>query len=90
MKLSLTEKQFKKLISQISEIEDVMETDAVSAATPTNSTPSAPTSGGSTSYPQVGKWESGVTRGPSNQIAVTKWSDIVGSVLKRGKSNQLK
>jgi hypothetical protein len=38
----------------------------------------------------VGKWESGVTRGPGNQIGLTKWSDIVGSVLKRGKANPLK
>jgi len=55
----------------------------------------APSSGGSTSsgtqgYPDVGKWESGVTRGPANQIAVTKWSDIVGQSLKRGKGNPLK
>jgi hypothetical protein len=41
-------------------------------------------------YPEVGKWESGVTRGPANQIGLTKWSDVVGSVLKRSKANQLK
>ena len=41
-------------------------------------------------YPEVGKWESGVTRGPANQIAVTKWSDTVGSKLTRGKANPLK
>jgi hypothetical protein len=35
------------------------------------------------------KWESGATRGPGNQIAVTKWSDIVGSTITRGKSNPL-
>jgi len=35
------------------------------------------------------KWESGVTRGPANQIGLTKWSDIVGSTLKRGKGNTL-
>jgi len=50
--------------------------------------------GGSTSgggakppYPTVTKWESGVTRGPANQIAITKWSDIVK--LNRGKANTL-
>lgn len=41
-------------------------------------------------YPEVGHWESGVTRGPANQIAVTKWSDTVGSSLTRGKANPLK
>jgi hypothetical protein len=50
--------------------------------------------GGSTSgggakppYPTVTKWESGLTRGPANQIAITKWSDIVK--LNRGKANTL-
>lgn len=58
----------------------------------TPSTSSTSSSGGSTSsaYPQVGKWESGITRGPGNQIGLTKWSDIVGSTLKRGKANPLK
>ena len=30
-----------------------------------------------TEYPTVTKWESGVTRGPANQIGLTKWRDIV-------------
>ena len=34
-------------------------------------------------------WESGVTRGPANQVGVTKWSDVVGANLKRGKANPL-
>jgi hypothetical protein len=41
-------------------------------------------------YPETGKWESGVTRGPGNQIGVTKWEDVVGSTLTRGKANPLK
>lgn len=45
---------------------------------------------GGTGYPEVGKWESGIERGPGNQVAVTKWSDIVGAKLQRGKANQLK
>jgi len=46
-------------------------------------------SGGSSKpvYPQVTKWESGVTRGPANQIGLTKWSDIVK--INRGKANTL-
>jgi hypothetical protein len=42
-----------------------------------------------TGYPTVNKWESGATRGPANQIGNTKWSDIVGSTLVRGKANKL-
>lgn len=48
------------------------------------------TEGGSEGQPEVGKWESGVSRGPSNQIGVTKWSEVVGSTLTRGKANKLK
>lgn len=43
--------------------------------------------GGSVGYPTVTKWESGVTRGPANQIGLTKWKDIV--TLTRGKANTL-
>ena len=38
-------------------------------------------------YPTVTKWETGLTRGPANQIANTKWSDIIK--LNRGKANTL-
>jgi hypothetical protein len=82
MKLNITKKQLEFIVS---ESKKNMEEQ--------NSTPSAGTSstqGGGQGYPEVGKWESGVTRGPSNQIGVTKWSDVVGSSLKRGKSNPLK
>lgn len=42
-------------------------------------------------YPEVGHWESGVTRGPANQIDTrAKWSDVVGSKVSRGKANPLK
>lgn len=77
MKIMISEKHFKKIVKSISlsqEIDEVEDT----------------ASGGSAGYPQVGKWEGGVTRGPANQIGLTKWSDIVGSSLKRGKANQLK
>lgn len=53
----------------------------------------APASGGGggggakPAYPTVTKWESGVTRGPANQIGLTKWSDIVK--INRGKANTL-
>jgi hypothetical protein len=38
-------------------------------------------------YPTVTKWETGVTRGPANQVALSKWSDVVK--LNRGKANTL-
>jgi len=85
MKIQVTEKQLKLILSKYNK-EEIDEQDSAS------STPSAGTSssGSKQGYPSVGKWESGVTRGPSNQVGVTKWSDIVGSTLKRGKSNPLK
>ena len=43
--------------------------------------------GGKPAYPTVTKWESGVTRGPANQIGLTKWADIVK--INRGKANTL-
>ena len=84
MKLRLTEKQIKKLISN-----EINEEDAPSTPTPSSSG-GASTGGGGTGYPEVGHWESGASRGPGNQLGKTKWSDIVGSILKRGKGNQLK
>ena len=51
----------------------------------------APSTGGGgaggTGYPPPTKWESGVTRGPANQIGLTKWADIVK--INRGKANTL-
>jgi hypothetical protein len=43
--------------------------------------------GAKPAYPTVTKWESGVTRGPANQIGLTKWSDTVK--INRGKANTL-
>ena len=82
MKLTITEKQLKSIISK-----QIEEQDAASA-TPSSSGGGS-TSGGGTGYPTVNKWESGVSRGPANQIGVTKWSDIVGQSLKRDKANRL-
>ena len=82
MKLGLTEKQYKDLLTLVAE-----QADAPAAE------PEAGTSdkqAGGQGYPEVGKWESGVTRGPANQIGVTKWADVVGAKLTRGKANMLK
>lgn len=82
MRIVISEKQYKLLVGDI----DEQPTDP-SAAAPSTGTG---TTGSKQGYPEVGKWESGVTRGPANQVGVTKWSDVVGSLIKRGKANPLK
>ena len=82
MKLGLTDKQYNNLLSLLQEQSE-----------PPPSEPEKGTSdkqAGGQGYPEVGKWESGVTRGPGNQVGVTKWADVVGAKLTRGKGNQLK
>ena len=59
-------------------------------STPSSSSSSSSSSGGAEGgkgYPSVTKWESGATRGPANQIGLTKWADIVK--INRGKANTL-
>jgi hypothetical protein len=88
MKLGLTERQYKLVISEVVKNQEIGEQEE-----PVNPEPEAGTSSqqaGGKGYPEVGKWESGVTRGPGNQIGITKWSDVVGASLKRGKGNPLK
>ena len=88
MKIGLSEKQYNRILTYVSENEEIREDGEVPAAEPEAGT-SSKQSGGQ-GYPEVGKWESGVTRGPANQVGVTKWSDVVGSTLKRDKANPLK
>lgn len=90
MKVMISEKQLKHIVSKKVENQDIKEEETTPAdAQPTAGTSS--TQSGGQGYPEVGKWESGVSReGPANQITVTKWSDIVGAKLVRGKSNPLK
>lgn len=106
MKIALYEKQYNLLLSNLPDDGEINEIDSTpspstapsstSSSTPTDSTSTSPTGTGTATqtsappYPEVGKWESGVTRGAGNQIGVTKWSDIVGSTLTRGKANPLK
>lgn len=88
MELCISENQLKSLIRNTLQTKDLGEQEE-----PVNPQPESGTSdkqSGGSGYPAVGKWESGITRGPANQIAVTKWSDVVGANLKRGKANQLK
>ncbi len=60
-----------------------------SAGASTSTGSSSPQSGGGSGYPEVTKWESGIQRGAANQVGITKWSDVVGSKLNRGKANPL-
>jgi hypothetical protein len=87
MKLALSEKQYNNLLTVISKIE-LEEQSEPPAAEPEKGT--SDKQAGGQGYPDVGKWESGVTRGPANQVGVTKWADVVGAKLTRGKGNPLK
>ena len=81
----INEKQLKLILSTENQELDEQGDVASEPSAGTSSTQS-----GGQGYPEVGKWESGVERGPANQIGVTKWADIVGANLKRGKANPLK
>ena len=85
MRLGLTQKQLQLIVKESKKEVKEQETPAAPPSAGTSSTQS-----GGQGYPQVNKWESGVTRGAGNQVGVTKWSDVVGNSLKRGKANPLK
>ena len=73
------------LLNHFTSFEDSSELGEQDAAPAT--APSTGGGGGKPAYPTVTKWESGVTRGPANQIGLTKWADIVK--INRGKANTL-
>lgn len=78
MKISISEKQLSMITQKYGELGEQ------GGGTETgNSGPEGSTTAGSK------KWETGITRGPANQIGVTKWSDIVGSKISRGKANPI-
>lgn len=84
MKILISEKQLKGLI-QSTENQDIDEQEDPAAAQPEAGT-SAEQTGGQ-GYPEVGVWESGVTRGPANKIDNSKMED---RIKERGKANKLK
>ena len=89
MDLIINEKQLKHLVSNGFDNQEIKEQDVdPTAAQPTAGT--STTQSGGQGYPEVGKWESGVTRGPANQIGTNKYADVVSATLKRSKSNPLK
>jgi len=102
MKILVTEKQPASLLGKNKELD---EESSMGSPSTTNFTTSSSSSSASSSdgygsspsaadyppYPDVGHWETGLERGPANQIATnSKWSDVVGSKLTRGKANPLK
>ena len=80
MRLVITEKQLKELIRLRSNNQELTEDGAEGA-------PEAGTSSDGETKTGASKWESGVTRGPANQIAVTKWADSYK--ITRGRANPL-
>jgi len=91
MRLVITEKQLRGIIKN-GEVKEQELTTPPSSPDTSSESPSSgggDTGGGGSGYPSVTKWESGVTRGPANQVAITKWSDVVGNTIKRGKSNPI-
>jgi hypothetical protein len=65
----------------------ISEQEGDAAPPPTGGGDTGGSSGGGSKYPTVTKWETGVARGPANQIGNTKWSDIVK--INRGKANPI-
>lgn len=85
MHLVITEKQLTDIVKRRFPDQEISEQgeDAAAAA------PEAGTSSDGETKTGMPKWESGVTRGPANQIAVTRWKDIAGVTPARGKANPL-
>lgn len=85
MNLVITEKQLKEIVKLNTVNQQVSEQSAADS----DSEPKPGTSSDGEKKTGATKWESGVSRGPANQIGITKWSDVVGASLKRGKANPL-
>lgn len=96
----ITEKQLSLILQHKQDVDEAASLTSPSTSNQTTGSASSSSSGDiGTSmsaedyppYPDVGHWESGVTRGPANQIDTkSNWSDVVGSKLSRGKANPLK
>jgi hypothetical protein len=80
MKLVISERQLNKIITQLNLNKEITEEGGEGA-------PEAGTSSDGEQKTGASKWESGVTRGPANQIAVTKWADSYK--ITRGRANPL-
>lgn len=88
IKLLKTHTKFSKIVMDEQEGEgETQPTSPSSPPTTSSGGGSTTPSGGGQKYPSVTKWDSGVKRGPANQIGNTKWSDIVK--INRGKANPI-
>lgn len=107
MKMYITEKQLARILQHDQEIDEADSLTSPSTSNQTTSSTSSSTSSAPSTaasdigtspgaadyppYPEVGHWESGVTRGPANQIDTkSNWSTVVGSKVSRGHANPLK
>lgn len=81
MKLVISEKQLNELISKLNVNQDINEEGEEGA-------PEAGTSSDGEQKTGASKWESGVTRGPANQIGNSKWPSA-NQQPPRGKANPL-
>jgi hypothetical protein len=81
MKLVISEKQLKGIITHLNSNQDLSEEGEGEGA------PESGTSSDGDVKTGASKWESGVTRGPANQIGVTKWADSYK--ITRGRANPL-
>lgn len=94
MKLIITERQLKDLISgvtsqQIDEIDDAPEAAEPKSGASDDQKGSPPPPGGTDGgYPETHKWESGASRGPDNTLGNSKWPSA-GQQPKRGVANPL-
>lgn len=82
MKLIISEKQLQQLVKMHAKSQELSEEGEEGA-------PEAGTSSDGEKKTGMPKWESGINRGPANQIAVTRWKDIDGVTPARGKANTL-
>jgi hypothetical protein len=82
MKLIISEKQLQQLVKLHAKSQELSEEGEEGA-------PEAGTSSDGEKKTGMPKWESGINRGPANQIAVTRWKDIDGTTPARGKANTL-
>jgi hypothetical protein len=79
MKIQISETQLKAMLDKVVTSQDIDEQDVASGDTT------------SSAYPEVGKWESGATKGVANPSGeIKKWSDTEGTQPVRGKANPLK
>lgn len=82
MKLIISEKQLQQLVKLHAKSQELSEEGEEGA-------PESGTSSDGEKKTGMPHWESGINRGPANQIVVTRWKDVEGTQPTRGKANTL-